>query len=252
MVSSSEPSSLVSSSSSKPQEPRVSDLTEADYGLFVGHYLRKMASFSSYKAITKGSTVAKVLFIETTQSIDVTLIKSDYSYLKNESHSSLVNTVHECYFHGKETLYRDEDNGEFSKKTLNEYLDVYGVYPFDQAVEGYDVLSEGCVKSTEKIGVEEGVHTFKLTLDVEKSSNNVRIQMKQFGGLDDYPVFSSIAISVSVEEDYTPKAIQLVSEYKAKKFMESDCRQEYTVTFSSLNETIDVPQLREVREKYSF
>ena len=241
-----------SSSSEAPKEPKVSDLTEDQYGLFPGLYLRKMASFSSFKAVTKGSTKATVLFVETTQSIDVTLIKSEYSYLRNESHSNFVNTFHEAYFHDDVAVSRDDLNKDFGKTLLSEYKNTYGVYPFDPAIEGYDVLSEGSVTKVEKVGVSEGIHTFKLTLDPAKSSNNVRIQMRKFGGLDDYPNISSVEISVSVADDYSPRGIHMDSKYKAKKFMESDCHQEYDVTFSDLNGTVEVPDLAEVREKYDF
>ena len=101
---------------------------------FVFRYIEKNNSYRTYKAITKGSTKATVWFIETTQTIDVTLIKNEYSYLKNESHSSLVNTVHEAYFHSGKALYRDDSFGGFILSELSTYLDAYGVYPFDPAV----------------------------------------------------------------------------------------------------------------------
>lgn len=237
-------------SSEAPQkEDLVSELPETEYRNFPEHYLRKLSSFSTFKAVTKGDTKAKVLFIETTQSIDVTLIKSDYSYMKNESHSSLVNTVHECYFHGDKTLYRDADSGDFTLSGLNDYLNIYGVYPFDNAIEGYNVFGDGLLSIERKQS--EADHVFVIKVDPVKATTNVRIQMKKFGGLDDYPVFKDIEITLTVKDNYTPVSLHLESNYSAKKMMDSDCHQSYDVIFSDFNEKIEVPGLENVKDKFA-
>lgn len=218
--------------------------TEKD---FVPRYLQKVASFRSYKAVTKGSTKAKVAFIETEQSIDVTLIKSEYSYLKNESHSNLVNTVHTAYFHNDNAAYRD-DEGKYKVSALKDYLNTYGVYPFDPAIEGY-LCDEGCIKSVEKIIANEG-YAFKINFDPEKATTNVRIQMKAFGGLDDYPSFSSIDIEVFVKEDLTPVHLEVSASYNAKRFVETTCTQQYRVDFSQFDEAIEIPDLETIKTEY--
>lgn len=255
-AASSEATSAEAASSAQTSEEAVSVLPSSSVFVaptaedFVPRYLNKIASYKTYKAVTKGSTKATVFFIETVQSIDVTLIKSEYSYLKNESHSNMVNTVHEAYFHGEKTAYRNNDEAKYTVATLSEYLDVYGVYPFDAAIEGY-LCGEGCIQSVEPIETEQG-YAFKLTFDPEKSTNNVRMQMKAFGGLDDYPRFSSIAIDVYVKSDLTPDHLDVTADYVAKMFLESNCHQEYRVDFSSFDETIEVPNLDEVESEYDF
>ena len=188
---SSSPASSESAVSS--QAPSSSVFVPPTKDDFVSRYLEKVASYRTYKAVTKGSTKASVLFIETEQSIDVTLIKNEYSYLINESHSSLVNTVHQAYFHNDKVAYRNDDKG-YTVSDLNTYLDAYGVYPLDSAIEGY-ICNKESIKSVTQVEAKEG-YAFKIEFDSEKSTNNVRIQMKAFGGLDDYPVFSNIAITV--------------------------------------------------------
>ena len=220
--------------------------TEED---FVNRYLAKMSSYNTYKAVTKGSTTAKVLFIETSQSIDVTLIKSEYSYLLNESHSSFVNTVHKAYFHNNNVVYKDNDN-EYKLDALSDYLNTYGVYPFDPTIEGY-ICSDTSITSVEKLEVETG-YAFKISFDVEKATSNVRIQMKAFGGLDDYPSFHSINISVYTKDDLTPDYLEVNAEYNAKKGIDSACVQNYKVTFSNFDEEIDVPNLTDIKSQFDF
>ncbi len=229
---------------------RVSDLKEEDYPLFPAKFARHLSALSSYKAVTKGQTKAHVLIVDATQSIDVTLIKGEYSFLKNESHGDYANTFHESYFHGEEALLRDSASSEFSKKPLSEYKDTYGVYPFDPSIEGYGI-GEGMVRTVEKVDAEVG-YAFKMVFEPKKATNNVRIQMKKFGGLDDYPSFSKIHITVTVQDDYSPISTHVEASYKAKKVVETDCRQTYDVTYSDINGTVEPPNLAEIREQYQF
>lgn len=231
------------------EDVTASTISEEDFVKAPSYMLRKLSTFDRYKAITKGSTIAKVLFIETEQSIDVTVLRDEYSYLKNESHSNIVNTVHESYYHEKEALYRDALDGEYTLSSIDDYLNIYGTYPFDSALEGYSLSHDAILSVTrEKVGES---YKFHIDFDVEKSTNNVKIQMKKFGALDDYPVFSSIAMDLYVNDDFSPIKLDLESHYKAKKIMESDCTQKYTVTYSDFNGTINIPNLDNIKGKFS-
>lgn len=212
-----------------------------DLSLIPGLFVDRLYSYKSYKAVTSGKTTASVLFINTDQSIEVTNIKGVYSYTKNESHSSLVNTVHEAYYHNDKAYYHDND-GEYKVSTINEYLDIYGVYPYEKSLEGYSIQGDA-VKSVEKVEERDGNYKFKITFDPKTATNNVKIQMKQFGGLDGYPDFESIVITITIKDDFTPVLVDLESKYKATKFMTSDCHQTYTVTYSNIGEDITIPNL---------
>lgn len=216
---------------------------------FLPRYLEKVGSLASYKAITKGTTKAKVLIFDTTQSIDVTQIKSEYSYLKNESHGALT-TIHTAYFHNQQSVYSNDTNDtpKFAPSTMTDYIVSYGVYPFDSAIEGY-LCSKEAITSIEPITTNSG-YAFKLTFNPEKATTNVRIQMKAFGGLDDVPTFENISISVFTKTDLSPDHLEVVANYKAKKVFESDCHQEYRVDFSDINQTIEIPNLAAIKTEF--
>lgn len=244
-------SSMVSSSdaesSSIPKAGTKSGDVSEGYRPFVEKYLAKLNSFQSYKSVTKGSTKSKVAFIETSQSIDVTSIKGEYCYLKNESHG-VVDAVHEAYFHQNDVMVKNLGDSEFQKKTKNEYLDAYGVDPYGYNIEGYSI-GDGAILSITK---ESEGNVYKITFDNEKATNNVRIQMKAFGGLDDYPVFSKIEVFITIEDDFTPVKYKVQADYTAKKFVDTGCHQEYEVTFSDFNKDIEIPDLAKIRSTYSF
>ena len=216
---------------------------------FPSIFISKLNEYKTYKAVSKGQTESVVIGMTVVQSIDVVVIKSDYSYLLNESHSSMVNTEHTAYFHSLEAVYKDKDK-EFAVSSIDEYLSVYGTYPFDNAIEGYIINNDSVVSVTkEKV---ENNYCFTLTLDKEKATNNVKIQMKKFGGLDDYPVFKEdVVLKITVQNDFSPVSLSLSSSYTAKLFLESDCKQNYSVTYSNFNEELEVPGLNEVKDKFT-
>ena len=167
----------------------------------------------------------------------------------NESHSTFVNTSHEVYFHDGSALHKDQGQDKFTLSDMNSYLGTYGVNPYD-SIEGY-LIDKESLTSIEKVESTDN-YSFILGLNPEKATTNVRIQMKQFGGLDDYPSFSQIQLTLNLQDDFTPVSISLDSQYKAKKGMDSDCHQEYTVTFSDFNQKIDIPNLASIIEEYGF
>ena len=223
----------------------IDEVKEEDYKKIPSYIYTKLNEYNSFKAVTEGQTVSTSI-IEVTQIINSLAIKSEYSYLKNESHSKLVNTVHEAYYKDSKAVYRDGDSGDYSSSSLDDYLNVYGTYPFDAAIEGY-LISEDCIVSVTKVSKNDQTYVFKAVFDNEKSTNNVKIQMKKFGGLDDYPTFDLIEMNFTINSDFTLQKIDLHSKYKAKKVLTTNCEQTYTVTYSNYNENIEVPNLDSVK-----
>ena len=228
----------------------VSELAENEYNQVPLYYLSKLSTYKSYKAVTKGSTVAQVLFIKVDQSIDVTTIKGeDYSYMKNESHSSQVNTSHEAWYRQDKAVYKDNGEQDYHLITMQDYLVKYGVYPFELSMEGYLINSKS-IKKVTKIESDDN-YKFKVEFNPDEASKSVKIQMKQFGGLDDYPVIAGVEMVVTLKNDFTPLSLELTSQYVAKKVMESSCSQRYTVTYSDYNQTIDIPGLEEAKTHFN-
>ena len=239
--SSSEPATSSSVQTTSTSEVKAeADLDEADYALFPSLYLEKLNSYTSYKAVTAGETKASIA----TQKINVTLIKSEYSYLHNES-TGFVTSIHDCYYHGDKVAYKNKGDDEYTASSLTDYLSIYGTYPFDGSIEGYIIANDTITSiSKEKKG---NNFAYTLVFDVDKATTNVKKQMVEFGGLGAEPTFSSISLVVTVQGDFTPVSIVLNSKYRAKKGVTTNCSQKYTVTFSNFNESIEVPGLADVQ-----
>ena len=220
------------------------------YSTFPQRCLDKIASFSSYKAVTKGSTIADALGMQTTQPIDVDTIRGEIDYLRTVSNSGFVSSYHEAYFHGEDALWRNQESAAYASGTKDTYLATYGVDPFAPTLAGF-TIDEGHVLSVSRQPSSEG-YAFKVSFDVDLSTAAVKVQMKRLGGLKDYPIFDRIDVTVTVEKDYTPISIEVDTEYWATKTVlfdiTSHCHQNYTVTFSQINEEIEVPNLETAKQ----
>lgn len=223
-------------------------LTDEELVKFPSYFVQRLSSFKSYKSVTKGQTTSQALFININQSIDTTAIKGDYSYLKNESHSDMHNIVHTAYYHNKQSVYKD-NNAQYKNVSIEEYLKKYGTYPFERSIEGYSITEESIVSVTREES--ETDYTFKVVFDKDKSTNNIKIQMKQFGSLDDYPKFKrNTTMKITVKQDFTPVSIVLSAGYVATKVFDAECNQNYTVTYSNFDEEIEIPNLSEVQTMF--
>ena len=236
---------------SSVETKKVSALTEAEYKDIPMYLGTRLVHLKSYQAVTKGKTTATFLFIPVDQTIDVTTIKGkEYSYMKNESHSAFVNTTHLAYYHGDHIVVKDNGAGEFTQFDKKTYLEKYGVDPFGYTIEGFS-LNEDAIKAVTKEESAEH-YKFKIEFDTEKATNNMKIQMRQFGGLDDYPSFSYCSATLTLQDDFTPVSIDIESYYKAKKGAETDCHQTYTVTYSAIDQDTPIPDLDTVKSETSF
>lgn len=227
----------------------IFDIEEKDYKLIPSFIYAKLNENYSFKSVTSGHTVSSSI-IKVDQSINTVVIKNEYGYTKNESHSNIVNTVHEAYYKDNKVVYREKDSGDFVSSSLDEYLTTYGSYPFDTGIEGYSIGVDSILSVT-KVSQEDSTYVFKAIFDNDKATNNVKIQMKKFGGLDDYPTFSLIEMTFTINSDYTLQKIDLHSKYTAKKVLNTNCEQNYTVTYSNYNENIEVPNLDLVKPLFN-
>ena len=94
---------------------KASELEGNELKLLPKYVVNKLNSYESYKSVTKGNTIATMLLIKITQSIESEAIKGkEYSYYKNESHSDIVNTTHVAYYQNNKVVYKNNGESTFS------------------------------------------------------------------------------------------------------------------------------------------
>lgn len=206
-------------------------------------YLGKQKYFSSYKSTTVGTTVAEKGFIKYEQKTNDTAYKNGDEYFKDSSSDSLfVKMRHQCYLKGDKVAYRNSSNGEFLTAEKTEYKKIYGVAPDDVALGGYIMNAESII-SAEKTDESEGLLTFRYELDGAAAGANMKKQMKEFGGLGDYPVINSLTLYLTVKEDWTPVKLVVESNYDISVAVlgKLNCNHNFTTTFSDVCGDVEIP-----------
>ena len=219
-----------------PEEDKV-DINEIPF-----KFVEEFAKLNSFNAVTEGKTTA-VVIISTDQEISNQVIKSGDRYYSHAVSSGLITSEHSAYFSGEKVLYRDGDSGDYSKAVLIDYLEVYGTYPAMQStIEGY-IISKDSVALVELR--ENG--EYKITLNIDKAVEYNKIQMKKMGNLSDYPVFSSVELYLKFDNNYQPITVRVSAKYTVPYSVfgleiTAECTQEYTVTYSNVNQTVSFPE----------
>ena len=192
-------------------------------------FVEKLSRITNFTKETKGETIAKKV-IKYTQVIDSVYSEdSSGKHLVTISNSTLVKLYHEAYYKEDIISFKTKEKDEFSDITYEEYVKKYGFLPYGHNLEGYDITKDSII-NIEK--VED--YKYHLVIDGDKGSNNVKIQMKEFGNLSDYPSFSLVSIDITMKQDFTPISVHVYSEYEiTHSFLgKTNCTQEYTVTYS--------------------
>lgn len=227
------------SSSDETMTETVDDVT--DIKEIPLKFVERFIGLKSFKAVTSGQTDSSMFIIKVEQKIDCLLVKDgENAYFYTKSDSDLVHTELTAYYRENLVNYSYNDEG-FTTADLADYLQKFGVYPVGRSIEGFSV-TEKTVVSVEKLQVDSSdEYCFLIVLDPEKSADAVRVQAKEFGGLDDYPVFSSVRLKVTMNRYFDPVSVDLTTEYRAKKIVETACVQHYVVTYSDVNGQVAIP-----------
>lgn len=149
----------------------------------------RLSKYSTYKATSSGTSVAAVsgLFDYVQKTDCVTIKHGDEFYSESKSSSKLVSVRHEAFAKGDNIAYRN-NGGKISNSSALAYKEVYGVTP-DKLLSGH-VFNDETIMYAKATITENGDYEIEIVLDKDKGNVLLLKQMKEFGGLKDYPVFT--------------------------------------------------------------
>ena len=197
----------------------------------------------SHKLQTKGKTVASTM--NYTQNIESVEIKSGgVSSVNYKSTSTLDNLYHTVYVKGNDVIYK-ENNKQGSINNVTDYRKKYGVAPCDGVLGGYDITHKSLLSGSYSKD-DNGKLTMKLTVDGELVSAAMKVQMKQFGGLEALPVFSKLTFTIICNDGENLSSYSVYAEYAIKKkvmFIPTDmtCKMNMTVTVYDYDGKLEFP-----------
>lgn len=113
--------------------------------------------------------------------------------------------------------------------------------PLDETL--FYIISERTIKKSDVSSKEDG-YVVVLTLDADLSTYFHKLQMQSISNLEKLPVFSSVAITFELDNDFYPTHMFVNEDYVATLVMEARTHSELEVFFYP-NQIIDIPDLQE-------
>lgn len=205
------------------------------------------ATFFEKKSSTK--TEANKGFINYVQNTTSLSIKNnDEYYINSSSTSDFVNMEHEAFYKDNFITFRD-DKGEINNVKFADYSDVYGVTP-NKLLSG-QIFNNETILSIKLESNENDIFTYKIELDKESSNALLIQQMKKFGNLKSYPVFTSnTEFELSINSNYEPISYSSLANYdiSVPVLGNMSCKEETTAEFSKFNEQVEIPNYSQFKE----
>ena len=202
----------------------------------------RLSKFSTYKSTSTGTSVASVGLFDYVQQTDCVTIKhGDEFYSESNSSSKLVSVRHEAFAKGDNIAYRI-NGGEISNSSALAYKEVYGVTP-DKLLSGH-VFNDETIIYAKTAATGDGNYEIEIVLDKNKGNVLLFKQMKEFGGLNGYPVFTDDTVfTLTIKRDYTPVKFSYKSKYNVNVAVIGSlpCEENNEVIFSDFNEDVAIP-----------
>lgn len=203
--------------------------------------LGKLESYTTYKSQSSGTATARKGIVSYTQTTTATNVKhGDEFYTQTDSHSAFVNFRHEAFVKNNNVAYRVNGN-EIKNVTRSSYESVYGITPA-KLLSGH-IYNQNTILSVVGQKVNNG-YEYIISLDKNEATAKIAYQMKEFGGLGGYPVFSdNVTVTIVIKEDFTPVSVTYTSKYNVNVPVLGDmeCTENNTINFSHYNGTVEIP-----------
>ena len=198
------------------------------------------AKFYEKKSTTK--TYANKGFINYVQnSGSISIKNSDEYYLDSTSNSDFVNMEHEAFYKNGFVAYRDS-KGEIRNAKIADYSTVYGVTP-NKLLSG-QIFNQDTILLAKLDSTENDLYNYTIILDKELANASLVYQMKKFGNLTNYPVFTdNTEFKLTIKSDYTPTSYSYSASYNISYPILGDltCKEETTAEFTKFNESVEIP-----------
>ncbi len=215
----------------------------------------EFASHSSYYTESSGNVNAKKGLISYNQEMASKRWKSNDNFLlETISSSSLVKVGDQAFFKGDNILLRKASKVSMSNSTwenktssisLDNYKKKYGESP--KSFTHY-VLNDKSIVSSSLKSQDETKYVYEYQLDKIKSVPKYQIKMKTNGDLADYPTFTKIVLTLTINLDLQPVELVINEEYSMNKTVAGsnlnlNCTSKIVEKYQKLNETVEVPYL---------
>ncbi len=217
------------------------DKCDAETSIFAS--LGKLDDYKTYIKESNGKTTTNKDGNNYIQETSCSFIKNDNEYYTDStSKSNYIDIEHESFYKNNKVAYRDKSNQEIVNTTYDNYQEIYGVTPI-KLLSG-QIFNQETIINAKLISKNNNEYTYFITLDKTLSNALLVYQMKKFGNLDNYPVFTNdTEFTLTMKNDFTPISYSYIAKYNisSANLGELECVEELNASFSKFNEQVAIP-----------
>ncbi len=96
-----------------------------------------------------------------------------------------------------------------SKISKEKYIELYGGVP--RAYTPY-IMTDETILSSQYLGEEDGVYSFQYTLDNEKATEKISMEMRTMAGTKELPLFERVSLIIRLDENW--RVLEVVTDCK--------------------------------------
>ena len=218
--------------------------TNAYYAIYT------MNELDSFTTESNGQTSTKALVTVNQKIKGSRVINNGEVYKQNVSHSSFKSVGATTFVKGdnyvihnaKKVSSVDEVKWEDTAISVSKdtFINKFGYVPNNMT--SY-VLTDETIISAEFLGEENGIYSFIYNLDTEKSTTNLRLEMRTMAGNDSLPEFEKASIIVRMNKDWLVTEVTTNSVYQVDMLGGVTCTESVTEVFSNFNKGVQIPNV---------
>lgn len=196
---------------------------DAKTNLYIAN--KVMNNLKYYESELTGEANTEVLGFDTIQRTkSKKVVNDDVLFIELLSHSRFVKFSYQTYFKEETILERKgtvtsiNEDANYSKSKIkkyqnDEYIAKYGYIP--NVVLPY-VLNDSTILEAKLLSCEENLYTYNYKLDPIESVKYYSYKVMTSGGASKLPVFSSVEINITINDEYQILKIETIEEYQVK------------------------------------
>lgn len=161
--------------------------------------IKNLEKEENYFIEATGKTKAKAFITYTQNTKTLLYYMNGKFYNKIDSTSALVDHHHELLCQEDIIKYYDSSQKEVLTKTIAEYRSEFGKVPNKRDIFNYRMETDAIISSSRNFQNDKYEITYNI--DPEKIGDDLKIQMKAFGDLNENPIFNAITLIIEVDEE---------------------------------------------------
>ena len=225
--------------------------TPEDYSVNENAYIAftAISKEKSFVGHSTGEAVTDVAFVSVSQKVKANrVVNGNEIYKESLSHSSFKGVGVRTYINGHNFVVRDASKvnsvdsvswKSWANRVSEEsFVARYG--HFSNSITAY-VLTDETILSSEFLGEENGIYSYKYNLHPVKATGKISLEMRTMAGTASMPIFERVSLTIRMDENWRVTETLTDCVYEVDMLGGVTCRENVKEVFSGYGQNNPIP-----------